>query len=611
MRARRWPVYWTYAAVLLGFFLRSYQLGADSFVGDEAFTGLLARQPLGDIIGLSLQAEPHPPTYTVILKAWQQWSGESEFSLRFPSAFAGTLLVPLLFRLGAAVGGPQMALAAAFLAAGNPFLVRHSQVARMYSGAATGVAASALLFARGLLRARRPGFPYLVVSLFGLSFHYFALLTLPAQTIATLVVGAARDLRWRWLGAQALLGLLALVWLGRALPFLSTFRLGWLTANSPPDELLLSFIWGSSSNQPLALALGTAAASAALIGLLVARRSLWGLFGPTLTLLPLALAHVLSGIRAQPLVFDRYLIVMLPGMILWLAQGLGVLRPWLAAGALAMVLAAWAPALRSYYDEVGIATSGEMRSLGRDMEHLSGLPPLVLSNLAASDPYFSWYIPPSLPLASTYAFPADPTQPVSFDARVARELQATLAQQREVWLLSLGYPGHPAAIAAERTLEASSYRVSERWYGSVRWLRYFRPSETSIQLGLRFLAPEGALRLEGYGLTPDLAPGYLGLRLDWQAEAHVAGSYGVFVHLLDESGSTVAQGDSDPQWGYTPTSTWQPGETVVDRHVVRLPPDVPAGTYRIALGLYDDRRRLLLPDGDNRWLTPPFQLGPF
>jgi hypothetical protein len=127
-------------------------------------------------------------------------------------------------------------------------------------------------------------------------------------------------------------------------------------------------------------------------------------------------------------------------------------------------------------------------------------------------------------------------------------------------------------------------------------------------LNLQFRAPEGVLRAAAYSITPDLANGYVGLRLDWQPQTSVADAYGVFVHLIDASGEKVAQGDSDPQWGYAPTTSWQAGHTIVDRHVVPLPDDLPTGPYRIILGLYDERGRLPLPGGDNSWTTPPFDL---
>jgi hypothetical protein len=75
------------------------------------------------------------------------------------------------------------------------------------------------------------------------------------------------------------------------------------------------------------------------------------------------------------------------------------------------------------------------------------------------------------------------------------------------------------------------------------------------------------------------------LTLTWQALAPVPEDYTVFVHLLAD-GAKVSQSDARPCGGECPTPDWLPGQIVVDRHEVLLPPDAPPGPYRLALGLY-------------------------
>jgi hypothetical protein len=38
--------------------------------------------------------------------------------------------------------------------------------------------------------------------------------------------------------------------------------------------------------------------------------------------------------------------------------------------------------------------------------------------------------------------------------------------------------------------------------------------------------------------------------------------------------------------GFRPTSGWELGETIEDSHAVRLGPEIPAGEYRLLVGLY-------------------------
>jgi len=36
-----------------------------------------------------------------------------------------------------------------------------------------------------------------------------------------------------------------------------------------------------------------------------------------------------------------------------------------------------------------------------------------------------------------------------------------------------------------------------------------------------------------------------------------------------------------------PTDVWAAGDTYLDRHIIRLPVDAPAGEYQLEVGLYD------------------------
>lgn len=83
--------------------------------------------------------------------------------------------------------------------------------------------------------------------------------------------------------------------------------------------------------------------------------------------------------------------------------------------------------------------------------------------------------------------------------------------------------------------------------------------------------------------------GSLDVMLDWEALAAAEQDYSVFVHLLDTEGHLVAQNDGYPRNGLRPTSSWQPGEPIVDIRHVALPADLPEGEYTLAVGWYDWR----------------------
>ena len=77
----------------------------------------------------------------------------------------------------------------------------------------------------------------------------------------------------------------------------------------------------------------------------------------------------------------------------------------------------------------------------------------------------------------------------------------------------------------------------------------------------------------------------------WAVLAPPGQEWTTFVHLGALDTPPLATGDSPPLRGYYPTSMWAAGEVVADEYSLRLPADLPAGTYTIWLGQYNDSGR--------------------
>ncbi len=92
----------------------------------------------------------------------------------------------------------------------------------------------------------------------------------------------------------------------------------------------------------------------------------------------------------------------------------------------------------------------------------------------------------------------------------------------------------------------------------------------------------------------------LSLSLVWRSlSSDMHTSYTVFVHLIDRNGNIVAQMDKEPgPRGKRPTTSWVRDEIINDPVGLSLPADIPYGTYRLVVGLYnaDDGVRLVLRD---------------
>ena len=94
--------------------------------------------------------------------------------------------------------------------------------------------------------------------------------------------------------------------------------------------------------------------------------------------------------------------------------------------------------------------------------------------------------------------------------------------------------------------------------------------------------------LVGCGIAPLLAlKNQIEITLYWQALAAMKKDYTVFVHVVDRDGNLVAQEDSQPNKGLSPTSVWEEGEIIEDRHVVHLAPSAGQDHYTVQVGLYD------------------------
>ncbi len=115
------------------------------------------------------------------------------------------------------------------------------------------------------------------------------------------------------------------------------------------------------------------------------------------------------------------------------------------------------------------------------------------------------------------------------------------------------------------------------------------PDDISNRVDLRF---GDSIHLRGYHLERMEAEpgGELPLTLHWQADANADPtdrSYTLFVHLLGPDGVVQGQVDRVPGGGAWQTSSWAPGQVIVDRIDLPVPAEAPPGEYTMAVGFYD------------------------
>jgi mannosyltransferase len=176
------------ALTVLAAVLRLYRIGHQGYWFDEGNTVLLIHMSPGKMLGLIPQTESTPPLYYCIAWVWARIFGFGEAGVRSLSAVIGTLVVPVMYLIGAKLISRRAGVIAAALTACNPYLVWYSQEARSYELMVLTGAVSLLAF----LYAREDPSPravtaWVITSALALATHYYTLLVVVPCAVLLLV----------------------------------------------------------------------------------------------------------------------------------------------------------------------------------------------------------------------------------------------------------------------------------------------------------------------------------------------------------------------------------------------------------------------------------------
>ncbi len=140
-----------------------------------------------------------------------------------------------------------------------------------------------------------------------------------------------------------------------------------------------------------------------------------------------------------------------------------------------------------------------------------------------------------------------------------------------------------AGDAELSSLDERGRAIGQTYLAPVRVLGSARLPATA---SLRLPFGDGVLLRDAQAVQTE--PGRLAVALAWEPLRQLPQNYAVSVRLLDSAGTVVAQHDSQPNYGFSPTALWAPGEFVLDRHYVDLPPGLPTDEeYTLQVVLYD------------------------
>ncbi len=296
---------------------------------DEAATWLQVRGSFLSMLS-STMGDNYPPLYNTVAWVFVQILGDAEWVLRLPAAVFGIALVPMLYLLGARVGGRTAGLLGALLIALSGFHVYFSVEARTYSLLALAACAYAWAVLRDSERpTRASGW---TVSAIGLAL----LLSHPYGALSWLAVaGAALALSNQRLRLQRILAITIVFFLPFGIALLvhaySITRSGFWIPEPDPSYVLTQLNRLTSWLLPALLL----CAAAAFLPPRNVPRSPALLILLSLAVVPAALGY-LASITTRPVFLDRYLIGSLPAVVV--LASIGVTR-WLTDGRIVLAVA--------------------------------------------------------------------------------------------------------------------------------------------------------------------------------------------------------------------------------------------------------------------------------
>ncbi len=318
-----------------------------------------------------------------------------------------------------------------------------------------------------------------------------------------------------------------------------------------------------------------------VLGLIALRREWSGLALALWLLLPVGM---MIGLGLFNDAFLKFLLVASPAWCLLVAVAPMLLpRTW--PGVLAVTLFGAAAALAvlpGYYgDETArdnyLGVSAYLAAVGDPQTDL------VLLDAPGQQEVWRYY-DPGLPILS---LPQD--RPADRTTTEEALVEAMAGKERVFALFWAADEADPEAIV-ENWLDGHAFKALDSWQGNLR-LAVYRLAGDLEGREMSPVAFGDALALVGQA-QPDYpqlvsAGDIAQVRLIWQALAPMDVRYKISVQLLDARNQVVAQRDSEPVGGSRPTSTWQPGEQIVDSYGLPIPFGTPPGVYRLVVAVYE------------------------
>jgi 4-amino-4-deoxy-L-arabinose transferase-like glycosyltransferase len=632
--------------LLLAFSRLVFELGGKNFWWDESLSlqrseSTLFRLLRGQITitdgTTSLETIDQHPFFSFLVQGLAiRLAGNSEFALRFPSAASATLLVALVWAMGALLEKKQVfpksaALWSTLLAAINPFFLWYGQEARPYAlWAALTLLSTYLLLRISFVHksSRKLILAYIVSLLCLLSTHYLALYVIPVHALLIFSWLLRKNLRSALLNASGMIAVGVLGSLYAVAMIIGPTGIG----DSGPGfnfpesvgldvmipDLLNAFSMGLSVNINDVWWLDL------ICGLLITLGIFWGFRSKVsignggwllvlILITPVAALQVmlhLLPIRA-PYMNARHMSLIGGPFILLLGSGIGVvwLRQKLVALALvALIVGGSGYSTYNYFTDP-YYDKEEYAELGNYLhDHL--LPgDILLLNPSHAKRVYEYYLP--LKVLDEAKAAGAQVEYIS-TPRIGNAVESTeevmnraQTEHKRIWLATSGTPSEVDPLSlAQKWLDDNNFRlqfVRFHAYQSILDLYLFLPyppvmGDPRIDEKIQFPADvtfDNQIRLVGYSTAPALRDDMaLPVTLFWQTKSLGAENYKYILQLVETNPSgesnVLTFSEEEPYETVVPTSIWRPEQTLIEYTELPPPPHplLADAHYELRLQLY-------------------------
>jgi len=243
-------VFWVFIVLIISFVIRLWGLYAESAWIDEAYSIVLSKYTVSEIIK-GTAADQHPPLYYLILHLWMK-VGDGVIHARFLSVIIGGLGVIQTLVFFKSLGGYTIGLLSGILIALSPMHIWFSQEARMYIFLSYFTIGATHMLWKGINDNRfRWWFLYSLFCLLALYTQYFSIFIIVAHgswIITQYFCKKTSSLIINWVGSSAIVGFLFSPWLHIVIDQSKNHVLTWITTPSliQIQDIFLRIIFGVS-----------------------------------------------------------------------------------------------------------------------------------------------------------------------------------------------------------------------------------------------------------------------------------------------------------------------------------------------------------------------------